>query len=82
MAERYRWSNTGAELIRTQARDGAMLRGLDEPRPPRREHVHVYLHAAKVADQAAPAGGVPVRTPRPAPKHYAPPRATASRRRR
>ena len=62
---RMRWTHDGASLIGTAPRDGAMLRGLGEPRPPRREHVHVYLHAAKVADHAAPAGGLPVRAPRP-----------------
>jgi hypothetical protein len=57
---RMRWSNTGASLIGGSTRDGAELRSIDEPQ---REHVHVYLHAAKVADQAAPAGGLPVRAP-------------------
>jgi hypothetical protein len=56
---RMRWTNTGAELIRSQARDGAELRQIDEPRPPRRRDIHIYLPAAKTADQAAPAGGLP-----------------------
>jgi hypothetical protein len=41
--QRMRWSNTGAELIRTQARDGAHLRSIDEPAPPRRRDIHIYL---------------------------------------
>ena len=58
--QRMRWSNTGAELIRTQARDGAHLRSIDEPAPPRRRDIHIYLPGAKVADQAAqPTGGLP-----------------------
>jgi hypothetical protein len=58
--QRMRWSNTGAELIRTQARDGAHLRSIDEPAPPRRRDIHIYLPAAKVADQAAQrTGGLP-----------------------
>jgi hypothetical protein len=80
MGTRYRWTNDGCSPI--GPRDGATVRQIDEPRPPRREHVHVHLRAAKVADQAAPTGGLLVRAPQPAPKHYAPPRATASRRRR
>lgn len=50
-----RWSNTGASLIRTQARDRAMLRQIDEPRSPRRKDIQIYLPAAKVTDQAMPA---------------------------
>jgi hypothetical protein len=36
-------------LIRTQARDGAMVRQIDEPRPRRAQHVHVYLPATRTA---------------------------------
>ncbi len=32
--QRLRWTNTGAELIRTTARDGAMVRHMGEPRRP------------------------------------------------
>jgi hypothetical protein len=45
MAERYRWTNTGASLIKTQARDGALVRQINEP--PRKatadRHIHIYL---------------------------------------
>jgi hypothetical protein len=34
--QRMKWSNSDASLIRTQARDGAQVRQIDEPRPPRR----------------------------------------------
>jgi hypothetical protein len=53
--QRLRWSNTGATLI--GPRDGATLRSIADPAPPRRRDVHI--HAAKVADQAASAGGLP-----------------------
>jgi hypothetical protein len=56
---RMRWTNTGADLIRSKPRDGALLRALDEPRAPRRRDIHIYLPAAKTVDQAAPAGGLP-----------------------
>jgi len=56
--QRMRWSNTGAELIRTQARDGANLRSIDEPRSPRLGPVHIHLYGVKTADQA-PTGGLP-----------------------
>ena len=50
MATRMRWTNTGATLIHSKPRDGAMVGSIDEPRPPRRaEHFHVYLHNAPVA---------------------------------
>ena len=55
--QRMRWSNTGATLI--GSRDGATLRSIADPAPPRRRDVHIHIHAAKVADQAAPAGGLP-----------------------
>ena len=54
--QRMRWSNTGATLI--GPRDGATLRSIADPAPPRRRDVHIHLHAAKVADQAAPVGGL------------------------
>jgi hypothetical protein len=57
MGTRYRWINDGCSPI--GPRDGATVRQIDEPRPPRREQVHVHLRAAKVADQAGPAGGLP-----------------------
>jgi hypothetical protein len=54
--QRMRWSNTGATLI--GPRDGATLRSIADPAPPRRRDVHIHIHAAKVADQAAPGGGL------------------------
>ena len=56
---KMRWSNTGANLIGASARDGANLRSITDPPASRREHFHVYLHAAKTADQATPTGGLP-----------------------
>ena len=53
--QRMRWSNTGTTLIGPS--DGATLRSIVDPAPPRRRDVHI--HTAKVADQAAPAGGLP-----------------------
>jgi hypothetical protein len=54
MATRMRWTNTGASLIHSKPRDGAMVGSIDEPRPPRRaEHFHVYLHNAPVAKPCA-----------------------------
>jgi hypothetical protein len=70
---RYKWTHDGADLIRSEPREGAMLLAIGEPRSPRREHVHVHVHAAKVTDQAVPTAGLRVRAPRPAPKHHAPP---------
>jgi hypothetical protein len=61
MAQRYRWSNTSASLIRTQARDGAELRQINEPYSPRRKDIHIYLPAAKVVDQASPKPRPPIR---------------------
>ena len=54
---RMRWSNTGAALI--GPRDGATLRSIADPAPPRRRDVHIHIHAAKVADQAGSACGLP-----------------------
>jgi hypothetical protein len=54
--QRMRWSNTGATLI--GPRDGATLRSIADPAPPRRCDVHIHIHAAKVADDA-PARGPP-----------------------
>jgi hypothetical protein len=54
--QRMKWSATGADLIRTQARDGAMVRGLDDPPVVhRRGAVHVHVHGYRTADQATPA---------------------------
>jgi hypothetical protein len=59
MPQRYKWTNTGATLIRATARDGATLHQLDQPRPTRARHIHVHLPATRTADQAPPAGGLP-----------------------
>jgi hypothetical protein len=55
--QRVGWSNTGATLIRP--RDGATLRSIADPAPPRRRDVHIHINAPKMTDQAAPAGGLP-----------------------
>jgi hypothetical protein len=59
MAQRMKWTHDGASLIQAQPRPGAWTKAIDEPQSSRREHVHLHLRAAKVADQAAPAGGLP-----------------------
>jgi hypothetical protein len=52
--QRMRWTNTGADLIRSQARDGANLRSIAEPPAPRRRDVHIHIHGARTVDQSAP----------------------------
>ena len=54
-----RWANTCATLI--GPRDGATLRSIADPAPPRRYDVHIQIHAAKVADQAPASGPAAVR---------------------
>jgi hypothetical protein len=59
---RMRWTHDGPDLIGARARDGAELRGIDEPREPRRpvEHVHVYLNdVPQVAKPAVRRHGSP-----------------------
>ena len=55
--QRMRWSNIGTTLI--GPRDGATLRSIADPAPPRRCDVHIHIQAAKVTDQAASASGSP-----------------------
>ena len=40
--------------------DSATLRSIADPAPPRGCDVHIHIHAAKVADQTAPASGPPL----------------------
>src|ERR1700730_15270497 len=54
-----RWANTCATLI--GPRDGATLRSIADPAPPRRYDVHIQIHAAKVADQSPASGPAAVR---------------------
>jgi hypothetical protein len=63
MAVRMRWTSTGADLIGSKPRDGAMLRGFDDPRPGRREtHTHIYLHDQAAPRRAAVRDGEPMTT--------------------
>ena len=59
-------------------RDGATLRSIADPVPPRRCDVHIHIHAAKVADQA-PASGPPAAAEAVEPATVIPPPALPAR---
>jgi hypothetical protein len=50
-----KWSATGASLIASKPRDGATVRGLEDPPVThRRGAVHIHVHGYRTADQATP----------------------------